>query len=102
MLIPELSDWNYPLVHRVVHYSVLNTMNKNFASNLLSQGSIEQDNLPKNVKKIEFLGCLIKASISVLNVSSESAKQLTIFDLLFHIAICSPKNDNECPSEIKN
>ena len=33
---------------------LLNTMNRNFASNLLSQGSIEQDYLPKNVKTFSF------------------------------------------------
>ena len=32
----------------------INTMNKNFASNLLSQGSNEQDYLSKNVKNLSF------------------------------------------------
>ena len=32
----------------------INTINKNFASNLLSQGSIEQDYLSKNVKNLSF------------------------------------------------
>ena len=41
-------------------------MNKDFASNSLSQGSIEQDYLASNVKKSKFLLCLIKISISVL------------------------------------
>ena len=42
-------------------------MNKNFASNSLSQGSIEQDYLANNVKKFNFLLYLVKISISVLN-----------------------------------
>ena len=42
-------------------------MIKDFASNSLSQGSIEQDYLASNVKKSKFLLCLIKISISVLN-----------------------------------
>ena len=53
----------------------INTMNKNFASNLLSQGSIEQDYLSKNVKNLSFLGCLIKIKISELNFRTESAKK---------------------------
>ena len=44
-------------------------MNKNFASNLLSRGSIEQVYLSKNVKT--FWGCLIKISVSALNFSTE-------------------------------
>ena len=41
-------------------------------------------------------------SISVLNFSTESDKKPTMFDLLFLIAIYSPKNDNEYPSEMRN
>ena len=74
-------------------------MNKNFASNLLSQGSIEQDYLSR---KIPILECLIKVSISVLNFSTESAKKLTIYYLLFFIVVYSPKNDNKHPSEMRN
>ena len=77
-------------------------MNKNFLSNLLSQGSIEQGYLSNNVKKIQFLGCLIKTSISVLTFSTGSAKERTIYDLLFLIAIYSPKNNNKHPSKIRN
>ena len=52
---------------------LLNTMNKKFASNLLSQGSIEQEYLSKNLEN-QFLRCLIKIEVSVLNFSTESAK----------------------------
>ena len=44
----------------------------------------------------------IKMSIPVLNFSNESAKELTLYDLLFLIAICSPYSDNKHPSEIRN
>ena len=54
-----------------------NTMTKTFASKFFSQGSIEQDNLLKNVK-IFVLGNLIKISISVLNFNTESAEKPTI------------------------
>ena len=73
-------------------------MNKNFAQNLFSQGRIEQDYLLKNVK-VQFLGVLIKISISVLNFSTESAKKPTVYDLLFLITIYYPKNDNKHPPE---
>ena len=53
-------------------------MTKTFASNLLSQGSIEQDNLSKNAKKFSFLENLIKISISVLNFGTESTEKPTI------------------------
>ena len=62
-------------------------MNINFASNLLSQGSTEQDNLSKNVKKNSF--------ISVLNFNTELAKKRTIYDFLFFIALYSSKNGNK-------
>ena len=52
-------------------------------------------------KKIQFLGCLIKISISVLNLRTESAKEQTTFDLLFLIAIYSPQYNNKHPSEMK-
>ena len=53
MLIPEFLYSNYPWVHRVgapprESFIPLNTMNKNLASNLLTQGSIEQEYLSKN------------------------------------------------------
>ena len=45
---------------------------------------------------------LIKISISVLNFSTESVKKPRIYDLLFLIATCSPKNDSKHPSEMRN
>ena len=77
------------------------TMNKHFASNLLSQGSIEHGSI-EQCKKIQFLVYLMKISISVLNFSSESAKRPTIYDLLFLIAISTPKSNNKHPSEMRN
>ena len=41
-------------------------------------------------------------SIPVLNFSTESAKEVTFYDLLFLIAIYYPNNDNKHPSEMKN
>ena len=41
-------------------------------------------------------------SIPVLNFSTESAKELTLYGLLLLIAIFSPNNDNKHPSEMKN
>ena len=41
-------------------------------------------------------------SIPVLNFSTESAKELTFYDLLIIIAIHSAKNDNKHPSEMSN
>ena len=41
-------------------------------------------------------------SIPVLNFSAESAKELTLYDLLFRVAIYSPNNDNKHRSEIRN
>ena len=41
-------------------------------------------------------------SIPVLNFSTESAKELTLYDLLFLIAIYSPNNDNKHSSEMRN
>ena len=77
-------------------------MNKNFLSNLLSQDSMEQSYLSNNVKNFSFGGCLIKTSISVLTFTTESAKERTIYDLLFLIAFYSPKNDNGHPCRIRN
>ena len=90
-------------MHRMVHHSEnLSIKYHNLASNLLSQDSIEQDYLSKNVKKNQFLGFLIKISISVLNLSTESAEETVIYDLLFLNAIYSPKNDNNHPSKMRN
>ena len=77
-------------------------MKKHFLSNLLSQGSIEQGYLSSNVKKNQFLVCLIKTFISVLTFSTDSAKERTVYDLLCLIAIYSPKNDNKHPSKMRS
>ena len=78
----------------------LNTITKNFASKLLSQGSTELDNLSKNAKKFPFSGNLVKRSISALNFSTESAEKPTIYDLLFFVEIYSLKNDKQ-PSDMR-
>ena len=41
-------------------------------------------------------------SIPVLYFNTESAKELTLYDLLFLIAIYSPNNDNKHSSEMRN
>ena len=41
-------------------------------------------------------------SIPLLNSTIETAKELTLCDLLFLIAIYFPKNDNKHPSEMRN
>ena len=41
-------------------------------------------------------------SIPVLNFSSESAKKLTLYDLLCLVPIYSPNSYNKHPSEIRN
>ena len=76
-------------------------MNKNFLSNLLSQDSIEQSYLSNNVQNFSFGGCLIKTSVSVLTFTTKSAKERTIYDLLFLIAIYSPKNEMDIPVELE-
>ena len=50
-----------------------------FELKLLSQGSIEQDHLSNNVKKI--------GSDKKISFSNESVKKTTTYDLLFSIAI---------------
>ena len=82
-------------------FFLLNTMNESLAPNLLSQGIIEQDYLSKNIKKSVFV-VLIKASIDVVNFSTELAKKPTIYDLLFLIAIYSPENDNKLSCNMRN
>ena len=47
-------------------------------------------------------GNLIKISILVLNFSTESAEKPKNYDLLFLIAIYSPKNDNKHSSELRH
>ena len=44
----------------------------------------------------------MKTSNSVLNFSTELAKKPSMYILLFLSALCSPKNDNKRPSEIRN
>ena len=41
-------------------------------------------------------------SVRVLNFSTESPKELTLYDMLFLIAIYSPNNDNKHLSEMRN
>ena len=54
-------------------------MTKYFAPKLLSQGSIELNNLSKNVKNFRFGGVWYIILISVLNFSAESA----VWDFFF-------------------
>ena len=65
-----------------------------FELKLLSQGSIEQNYLSKNVKNF--------GSHRKINFRNESVKKPMIFDLLFIIAIYSLQNVNKHPSEMKN
>ena len=53
-------------------------------------------------EKLLFLSTLIKISILVLNLITESAEKLAIYDLLFLVARCCPKNDSKHPSEMRN
>ena len=99
--MPEFLDPFYPeMLHHSENLSIKYHEQK-FLSTLLFQGSIEQGYQSNNVKN-SVLGCLIKTSISALNFSTESAKERTINDLLFLIAIYSPKNDNRHPSKMRN
>ena len=70
---------------------------KNFTLNLVSQGSTKQKYLSENVNNSVF-GVRNKN----ICISSESTKKATTYDLLFLIAICSPKNDNKHASELIN
>ena len=65
-----------------------------FELKLLSQGSIEQDHLSKNVKKFGY--------DEKINFSNESVKKPTIYDLLFIIAVYCLQNVNTQSSEMKN
>ena len=80
-------------MHIVVHHSEnlsINTTNKNFASSLLSQGSIKQCFLLVNIKNVSFWGVIsFRYWISVLNQLKP-----TIYELLFLSALCFPKRDN--------
>ena len=61
------------------------------ASEISYQGSVEQDHLLKNVKKIHFLVYLAKTSISVLH----QLKNKTVHDFLINIAMYPPQNVNK-------
>ena len=80
---------------------LLNTITKNFASRLLSQGSIAQDYPSKIVKKFSFGEFKRNINFST-EFSAESDEKPTIHDLLFLVAAYSPKNDNKHPSEMRN
>ena len=54
-----------------------------------------------NIWKFSFWG-VSKNVNSSLNFSTESAKELTLYDLLFLIAIYSPSNYSKHPSELRN
>ena len=63
------------------------SLNQNtLEAKLLSQGSIEQDHLSKNVKNFGFN--------KNINFSTKSVKEPTVYDLLFIIATYSPQNVN--------
>ena len=47
----------------------------------------------RNMWKFSFWG--VKKNVNSMNFSTESAKELTLYDLLFLIAIYSPNNDNK-------
>ena len=66
-----------------------------FESKFLSQGSIEQDHLLKNVKNLE--------SNKIINFRTESVKKPTIaiHHLLFIITVYYLQNVNKLHSEIK-
>ena len=64
-----------------------------FELKLISQGSIEQDHLLKNVKTTGF--------DKKINFSNESVKITTIYGLLFAIAIYSLQNVNKHSSKMK-
>ena len=73
----------------------LNTINKNFVSKWLSQFSIELDN-PLKMQKIPFFGEFNKN----INFSTKfqywiNWKTNNLYDLLFLVAINSPKNDSK-------
>ena len=61
-------------------------------------GAVLSKTIYRAMLKISVLGMF---NISVLNFSNDSAKERTIYDLLF-IAIYSPKNDTKHPSKMRN
>ena len=77
-------------------------MNKSFALNLLSQGSIENDYLSKNEKVLVFWVFNENRNFSTEFQYKVSLKKTAIYNLLFLITIYSPKNDNKQPSEMRN
>ena len=54
------------------------------------------------MRKISFLGEFNKNINFSTNFCTESAEKLTIYDLLFLVAVYSPKNDNKQPFEMRN
>ena len=64
---------------------------KKFCTNVFFSGQQWTGLSIRKRKKIQFLTCFIKMFISVLNFSTVSAKRPTIYDLLFPIALYSPK-----------
>ena len=75
----------------------LNTMNKNTMHKICFSG------YHWTILSIEtFSGVSIKMSIPVLNFSTDSAKELTLHDLLSLIVIYSHNNGNKHPSEMWN
>ena len=90
---------------RVVQHSENHSIKyheQKFCIKFTFQGIIQQDYLLKRENSI--FGMSVKMSIPVLNFSTESAKELTLYDLLFLIAIYSPNinSDNKNPSEMRN
>ena len=77
-------------------------MNKSFALNLLSQGSIENDYLSKNKKVCVFWVFDENRNFSTKFQYKVSLKKTAIYNLLSLITIYSPKNDNKQPSEMRN
>ena len=98
-------DSNYSGVHRVVHHSE-NLSIKYYEQKCYIKFAFSGQHWTRlsmeKCKKNQFLGCLIKTSISVLNSNNESAKKPTVYDLLFLIAIYYPKNQNKRPSDMRN
>ena len=72
----------------------LNTMNKNFAKKSIFRVALNRI-IYRNMWKFSFWGVWISKS-------TESAKELTFYYLLFLIAIYSPSNENKHASEMRN
>ena len=86
-----------------MHYSENHSIKyheQKFCKKIAFQGSIEQDYLSKRENSVFRVS--IKMSIPVLDFSTESAKELTLYDFLFLITIYSSNNDSKHPSEMRN